>query len=96
MFDSHYIEATLPDHYQGDQWLEADQIVDVDCPESDAVGRYYAAQVTCSSTRAEGDTTTMTLRWPHLLSASFGVWASPPRYSGQQPAALTPGKGGGQ
>ena len=96
MFDSHYLEATLPDHYQGDQWLEADQLVDVDCPEADAVGRYYAAQVTCSSTRAEGDTTTMTLRWPHLLSASFGVWSSPPRYSGVQPAALTPGKGGGQ
>lgn len=96
MFDSHYLEVTLPDHYQAGTWLESDQLVDVDVPELDAVGRYYAAQVTCSSTAAEGDVTTMILRWPHLLSASFGEWKSPPNYSGKSKKELTAGKGGGQ
>lgn len=100
MFDSHYLEATMPDHFQmrpyGGEWYEADQMVMVEVPELDAMGRYYAAQVTCTSSESEGDTTRMILRWPELLSASFGEWSSPPRYSGVQPKALTKGAGGGQ
>lgn len=96
MFDSHYLEATMPDHFQGTEWLEADQLAQVEVPELDAIGRYYVAQVTCSSTESEGDTTRLILRWPELLSASFGEWSSPPRYSGVQPKALTKGTGGGQ
>ena len=97
LFDSHYLEITVPDHYQGTEWWESDEMVAVEIPGLDAVGNYYLASVRCDSTVAEGDTSTLVLRWPHLLSASFGDWRSPPSIkSPAAKAALKKGKGSGQ
>lgn len=96
MFDSHHLEIDVLDHHQDGQWLEADQMSQVNAPEADAVGPYYVVSVTCSSTASDGDTTKLKVHWPDLLSASFGKWKNPPRYSGQTKKETTPGKGGGQ
>lgn len=103
MFDSHYVTVTVPDHFQIDRfsgegtWYEADQMCSVDFPKSDLYGAYYVQSVQCKSTPGEHDQTTLVLRWPHLLSASYGVWRNAPVYrSPEAQAANKPGTGKGQ
>lgn len=97
MFDSHYLQVVVQDHYQGDTWWESDEMVEVDIPALDVKGTYYIQSAACDSSTESGDTTTLILRWTHLLSASFGVWRNPPVYKAPgDKAAVTPGKGGGQ
>ena len=86
MFDSHYLSIDVPDHYQiGTDglgaWFEADLMASVDFTRLDATGPYYVAQVVCKSAVGDGDRTTLVLRWPHLLSASFGTWRTPTIYT---------------
>lgn len=96
MFDSHYLEIDVVDHFQGGRWLEADELAEVDIPELDVRGIYYVQAVHCISTVEGGDVTKLILRWPHLLSASWGEWPNPPIYrSGEaQDAAGKKGTGG--
>lgn len=92
LFDSHYIEVTVPDHYQLDDngagvWYEADQLCEVDLPGLDAQGIYYVQAAHAVSTIEQGDVTKLILRWPWLLSASFGSWSSPPSYRSKEAQA---------
>lgn len=89
MFDSHHLEVTVQDHYQLDDkgagvWYEADQLCEVDLPGVDAQGLYYVQAAHCMSTVENGDVTKLILRWPWLLSASFGSWSSPPSYRSKE------------
>ena len=101
LFDSHYVEIDVADHYQlagdGGRWLESDELADLKIPGLSLEGRYYVQSVACSSTVKDGDTAKIVLRWPHLLSAAYGVWGTRPMLS--DPAdtlALLPGVGEGQ
>ena len=97
LFDSHYIEVKVPDHYQGGNWYESDELTDVKIPALSTEGRYYVQSVRCDSTVKDGDVTTLILRWPHLLSAAYGQWGTHPQLG--DPAdtlALLPGIGEGQ
>jgi len=67
---------------------------DVDIPELDAVGSYYVQSAHCMSTVDGGDVTRLVLRWPWLLSASFGEWPSPPLYNTSPEAQGAVGKKG--
>ena len=97
MFDSHYLQIEVLDHYQLGLWLESDEMAFVDIPQLEAVGLYYVQSVHCTGTEDRGDVTTVTLRWPHLLSASWGEWRNPPKQKSKEAqAALRRGKGGGQ
>lgn len=64
-------------------------MVDVQDEELGISGPLYLAAVRCESRRTEGDMTSLTLRKPGLLSASFGVMPSPAiiRSSSSTPAA---------
>ena len=97
LFDSHYIEVKVPDHYQGSNWYESDELAQVRFPGLSTEGRYYVQSVKCDSTVKDGDVTTLVLRFPYLLSAAYGQWGTRPKLS--DPAdtlALLPGTGEGQ
>ena len=97
LFDSHYLELRVPDHFQGANWYESDELCDVKIPALSTEGRYYVQSVKCDSTVKDGDVTTLVLRWPHLLSAAYGTWGTRPKLG--DPAdtlALLPGVGEGQ
>jgi len=97
LFDSHYIEVKVPDHFQGSNWYESDELAQVRFPGLSTDGRYYVQSVRCDSTIKDGDVTTLTLRWPYLLSAAYGVWGSRPKLSDPSDTlALLPGLGEGQ
>lgn len=92
LWDSHYLEITVPDHYQIDErgtgtWYEADQLCEVDLPGLDAQGLYYVQAAHAMSVEGQGDVTKLILRWPWLLSASFGSWSSPPTYRSKEAQA---------
>ena len=97
LFDSHYIEVKAPDHYQGGNWYESDELTDVKFPGLNTEGRYYVQSVKCDSTVKDGDTTTLILRWPYLLSAAYGEWGTRPQLGNPEDTlALLPGIGEGQ
>jgi len=101
LFDSHYLEVRVPDHFQlgprGGEWLESDHMADVFFPGLSTRGRYYVQSVVCDSTVKGGDTATLILRWPYLLSAAYGVWGTRPQLSDPQDTlALLPGRGGAE
>lgn len=84
LYQSHYLEVTAVDHYQGAAWFEADQLCTVDFPRSRAKGIYYVESVSCDATEQGGDETRLILRLPWLLSAAYGEWGTRPRYADPQ------------
>jgi len=78
VYDSHYLAVTVADHYQAGVWFESDQMIRVTAP---ALGLkaapYYVGSCVCEAQK-DTDVTTLNLRLPGFLSASFGEWKSPP------------------
>ena len=68
----------MPDHHQNGVWYESDTMVNVYDETLGIKGLFYCAAVSQEGTRGQGDRTTLLLRLPGLLSASWGEWKSPP------------------
>lgn len=79
LYESWYVRYTVPEHHQGGVWFESDTMCEVEDEVLGIYGLFYVASVHCESSRGnEGDRTTLILRLPGLLSASYGVWKTPP------------------
>ncbi len=70
-YDAHYVNVTVPDHFQAGRWYESDQVCTAHFPDlAIQDSRYYVASVTCESAE-RGDKTTLILRTPGLLTAYY-------------------------
>lgn len=84
IFDAWYATYLVAEHWQdgpqGKFFWEADTVVSVDDDEMGLSGNFYVQRVDCSGAKGQGDVTTVTIRKPGLLSASFGVIPTPSLY----------------
>jgi hypothetical protein len=100
IYDSHYLTVQVPDHYQmcqidGQQagvWYESDMLCTVTCPHYNLHNQIYYIASAAYESEGTKDTTTLTLRLPWFLSASFGEWPTPSLYAKEQ-QAKTKGEG---
>lgn len=81
-WESFYLTVTVAEHYQGNLWLEADNVADVDIDAFGLQGRFYVQSVKCSGSKQNADVTQLVLRWPGTLSATLGEIPNPPIYRG--------------
>lgn len=73
MFDSWAATYTVPEHFQGGIWWDADALVSVDCDELGLQGNFYVQRVKCKGDKRSGDITEVLLRRPGLLSAGVEI-----------------------
>lgn len=92
IFDSFQAQYVVRGHHQNGNWWESDQYCTVHDSQNGIEGDYYVQAVTYSRD-AQGDRTTVTLRKPGLLRASYGVYARAPRHAAPStlPVATTEG-----
>lgn len=77
-FDSWSMTVRLAEHHDGKNWYESDNVADTESDRLGVFGHFYVEAVTCSGSKTSADETTMILRKPGLLSASFGEYPNPP------------------
>lgn len=80
LFDSFYMTVKVAEHYQNGTWWESDTVAHVVDDDCGVEGNLYVQRVQCSGSVTSGDETTVLLRRPGLLSASFGEYPNPPIY----------------
>lgn len=81
-FDAWSATYKLNEHHQGGHWFDCDTMTHVEDQELGLSGNFWVEAVHCYGSKQEEDYTTMVLRMPGLLSASFGVYPNPPIYRG--------------
>lgn len=79
-FDSWSATYEVAEHHQGGFWWEADLVVSIEDQEQGITGNHYIQAVKCTGSKQTADTTTVTIRRPGLLSASFGEYPTPPLF----------------
>ena len=80
LYDSLAITVEVAEHHQGGLWWAADSVVNVQIDDLGLSGNFYLQSCRCTSSKTDGDKTTLTLRMPDLLSAAFGELPNPPIY----------------
>lgn len=80
LFDSWYMTAKVAEHYQNGVWWESDTVAHAVDDDTGVEGNFYVQRVQCSGSVTSADETTVLLRRPGLLSASFGEYPNPPIY----------------
>lgn len=78
LFGSWYVTYVVEGHHQNGVWYEADQICDVEDDDLGLSGNFYVAACDYAVSKTDGDTTTVTIRLPGLLTAAFGVLPNAP------------------
>lgn len=78
IFDAWVATYNVSEHHQNGYWWESDTVVHIDDDELGLLGNFYVQSVHCTGSKQAGDTTTVTVRKPGLLSASFGEYPNPP------------------
>lgn len=78
IFDAWVATYNVSEHHQNGFWWESDTVVHIDDEELGLLGNFYVQAVHCTGSKQAGDTTTVTVRKPGLLSASFGEYPNPP------------------
>lgn len=78
IFDAWYATYTVSEHHQNGYWWESDTVAHCDDDELGLLGNFYVQAVRCQGSKQAGDTTSVTIRKPGLLSASFGEYPNPP------------------
>lgn len=78
VFDAWKAIYTVRGHHQNGNWYESDQMYTVRDSVNGLDGDFYCSSVTCVRDE-HGDRTEITLRWPGLLQAAFGVMPRAPR-----------------
>lgn len=73
LFDSWYVQYSFPDHHLSGTWWESDQLADVVDDDLGIRGPLYVQRVRCEGSVRGGDLSTVILRKPRLLQASYGV-----------------------
>lgn len=72
LYDSFSLEIEVPNHHQGGIWYESDTMANVRIPELGISGLLYVAAVRYKINQEGGDTASLTLRLPGLLTAKDG------------------------
>ena len=80
LFDSWYMQVKVSEHHMGGAWWESDTVAHVVDDDCGVEGNLYVQRVQCSGSVTSADETTVLLRRPGLLSASFGEYPNPPIY----------------
>lgn len=80
IFDAWVATYNVNEHHQNGYWWESDTTVSIDDDELGLLGIFYVQAVHCSGSKQSADTTTVTVRKPGLLSASFGEYPNPPLF----------------
>lgn len=78
IFDAWVATYNVSEHHQGGYWWESDTVANIDDDELGLLGNFYVQAVHCQGSKQNADTTTVTVRKPGLLSASFGEYPNPP------------------
>lgn len=78
IFDAWVATYNVSEHHQKGFWWESDTVVHIDDEELGLLGSFYVQAVHCTGSKQAGDVTTVTVRKPGLLSASFGEYPNPP------------------
>lgn len=73
LFDSWSATYSVPEHFQGGIWWDADALANVDDDELGLTGNFYIQRVKCKGDKRSGDTTEVLLRRPGLLSAGVEI-----------------------
>lgn len=88
IFDSWSATYVVRGHHQNGNWWESDQFCTVHDSINGLDGDFYIQAVVYARDE-QGDRTTITLRKPGLLKASYGVYARPPRVSAPTHLAMS-------
>lgn len=88
IFGSWYVSYTVEGHHQNGVWYEADQICYIQDDDLGLDGNFYVAAVDYAVSKQDGDTTTLTIRLPGLLTAAFGVLPNAPTVKSLRPSTI--------
>lgn len=80
MFDAWAASFEVAEHHQGGRWWVSDSVTSVADDELGLDGNFYVQSIRCRGSKNGGDTTSVQVRKPGLLSAAFGEIPNPPIY----------------
>lgn len=78
IFDAWVATYNVSEHHQNGYWWESDTVTNIDDDELGLLGNFYVQAIHCQGSKQNADTTTVIVRKPGLLSASFGEYPNPP------------------